>query len=209
MPRKKKSEVKKENKNISSIGYQGKVKVEIKNGKSVVSSKEYHNHGTKKMFEFICNALAGNFHSDQRPWQIKLFTVIGDPKKSDEKADDYTTWKFTNNTSISPYLPFAITPVVSSIGAETASVTYSFRIPYLFITADPGVKLYKIALYSSSASEEKPDTDKMALFGFVGKDEKSGKMVWDPIELNTDIADGANYSINIEWTITISNLTEA
>ena len=80
---KKKTKTSENNNQIASgvtttgIGYQGNLTVKLTNGKKVLSAKTYHNAGTKELFKFICNCLAGNFATSSRPCRIQLYGHAG------------------------------------------------------------------------------------------------------------------------------------
>ena len=75
------------------------------------------------------------------------------------------------------------------IGDNSGSVTYHFRIPFLALEGGATVK--RIGLYPNNISSEKDDL--CAYYDFPDGNE---------IEIPTD---GSNYTIIIEWKLTINN----
>lgn len=124
------------------IGYSGTVVINIKKGKTIISSRTVHNNGCVNLFKFIANCLKGDFLSSMRPCKICLFS-----RASTESASA-SDWNFTKDSAISPYI-YMTTAAVSTTIENTASVKYVFRIPYSQITG----KVAKIALYDSTPAD--------------------------------------------------------
>ena len=204
MARKKKTtstvEKEKATKSGMNVGYQGKLTVKINSGKTTISTKTYHNTGTYKMFKFLCDSLAGYDTAKSRPCQIRLFSATGA-----EKAELPNTWEYNDELVSSPFIavtstnisPKSVKDGSGKVITDAAEVTYTFKIPYAFLSKE----IYKAALYSTSVSSLKDD--KFAYFGFITND---ATPVWDPIILEDR---SGNYSLIIEWTIIISNLYNA
>ena len=68
------------------LEYNGNVKISIKAGKRILSSRTIHNNGTKNLFRFLSNCLAGDLRSDMLPRRIRLYTA-----KDSEDVTDETT----------------------------------------------------------------------------------------------------------------------
>lgn len=193
---------KKDNFEGMNIGYQGKIKVSIMCGKKVISSKVYHNRGTKKLFQFICEALAGNYRPGLRPMYIRAFT-----NDELEEAMLPDTYKFNEDLAVTPYIMYETTAFAGNGNAEdgesttdTYSVVYTFKIPYAFIS---GTKISKVALYPQNRSNA--NTDKCAFYGFVNPDTND----WDSIDLEQGDFLNGNFCIVMEWKMTLSNFTKS
>ena len=159
----------------NALSYVGDIHVKIVEDDKVYYENNFHNHGTKKLFNFFVDALVGNYTvaKSSRPCKIILF----------KKNDDGKT--FTKVSSAVYYDSTAL----PGIGDDSGSVTYHFRIPFLALEGGATVK--RIGLYPNIISNEKDD-----LCAYYDFPEGSG------IDIPTD---GNNYTIIIEWKLTINN----
>lgn len=177
----------------SAIGYNGNLSVLIKNGNRTISKKAYHNMGHVKLFQFICNCLAGTFTETARPCRIRLYKA-NNPNSFDASTEsDRSTW--TDGDVVSSFIYADTTTVPNAPGDGTTTnayqVTYHFRIPLAFIQDN----IYKVALYSQIGSAF---DDICASFFFTNSNETA----WDPIIISNL---RGNFSVIIEWTMTVSN----
>lgn len=180
----------------NSIAYQGTVKVSLMSGKKCLNTKTYYNTGCFKLFEFLCTTLGGNFNINSRPCQIMLFTST---------TDTPSTPLFSSSLSITPYIIQDTTAVLDRTNEANneCSIIYHFRIPYSFISeANGSASIYKAALYNINPSDT--DTSKYAYYLFTKT--TNGVTEWDPIVLQ-NLSTG-NYSIILEWKMTLSNKGE-
>lgn len=169
------------------LEYNGNVKISIKAGKRILSSRTIHNNGTKNLFRFLSNCLAGDLRSDMLPRRIRLYTA-----KDSEDVTDETTWDWSENTAISPYVYMASSAVAYT--DDTRSQTkYIFRVPYSHITGD---MIYKLALYAGTTADPKDDR-----YAYIIIKDESGS-AWDPISIDKNTR---KYAIEIEWILEISN----
>ena len=162
--------------NSNAFSYTGDIHVKVVEDDRIYYDNYFHNHGTKKLFNFFIGALIGNYTvaKSSRPCRIILF------KKNDDNTDTFT------KVSSAVYYDSTALP---SIGDDSGSVTYHFRIPFLALEGGTTVK--KIGLYPNIISSEENDLCAYYIFP-----ENEG------IEIPTD---GSNYTIIIEWTLTINN----
>ena len=162
--------------NSNAFSYTGDIHVKVVEDDRIYYDNYFHNHGTKKLFNFFIDALIGNYTvaKSSRPCRIILF------KKNDDNTDTFT------KVSSAVYYDSTALP---SIGDDSGSVTYHFRIPFLALEGGTTVK--KIGLYPNIISSEENDLCAYYIFP-----ENEG------IEIPTD---GSNYTIIIEWTLTINN----
>ena len=161
--------------NSNAFSYAGDIHVKIVEDDRVYYDNYFHNHGTKKLFNFFVDALVGNYTvaKSSRPCKIILF-------KGNNDGETYT------KVSNAVYYDSTALP---GIGDDSGSVTYHFRIPFLALESGAVVK--RIGLYPSSISSEIDDL--CAYYDFTDGNE---------IEIPTD---GSNYTIIIEWKLTINN----
>ena len=185
-------EVKKSKSN--ALSYAGDIHVKIVEDDRVYYENYFHNHGTKKLFNFFIDALIGNYTvaKSSRPCRIILFEQTkNDIFQEDIAADDTTTkvkfdWSREAKVSSAVYYDSTALP---GIDDNSGSVTYHFRIPFLALKGGATVK--KIGLYPNIISNEENDLCAYYIFP-----ENEG------IEIPTDVS---NYTIIIEWKLTINN----
>lgn len=174
----------------TNIGYQGKVTVSILRGNKVISRTKNHNTGHTKLFLFLCKALQGDFDTNLRPCRIALFTIK-------DENEQVTNPYWTPDTAITSKILNDTTAIVDP---AANSVTYHFRIPISYISiGNDKISVYKAALYGNNVTDEY-DKDKAATYLFADLKAKQ----WEPIIV--DMNKKGNYSIIIEWTMTISNM---
>ena len=161
--------------NSNAFSYNGDIHVKIVEDNRIYYENYFHNHGTKKLFNFFVDALVGNYTvaKSSRPCKIILF----------KKNDDGKTY-----TKVSNAVYYDSTAIPES-SKDYGSVTYHFRIPFLALEGGTTVK--RIGLYPNIISDEEEDL--CAYYEFTDGSE---------IEIPTD---GNNYTIIIEWKLTINN----
>lgn len=147
-----------------AIRYKGNIKVSTATAAGkIISSKTYHNSGTKKLSKFLCHCLAGDYAAidNMRPFKIGLFHV-------DEKA--ITPKDFENEANKNNYMK-VLTPIYISINKvadvtsklsesgdtiENYSTILHFLVPYSYITGSgAGNKINEMCLYSKSTTQPK------------------------------------------------------
>ena len=159
----------------NALSYVGDIHVKIVEDDRVYYENNFHNHGTKKLFNFFVDALIGNYTvaKSSRPCKIILF----------KKNDDGKTFTKVSNAV------YYDSTALPGIGDDSGSVTYHFRIPFLAL--EDGATVKRMGLYPNIISNEKDD-----LCAYYDFPEGSG------IDIPTD---GNNYTIIIEWKLTINN----
>ena len=159
----------------NALSYVGDIHVKIVEDDRVYYENNFHNHGTKKLFNFFIDALIGNYTvaKSSRPCKIILF----------KKNDDGKTFTKVSNAV------YYDSTALPGIGDDSGSVTYHFRIPFLALEGGTTVK--RIGLYPNIISNEEDDL--CAYYDFP-----DGKEIAIP-------TDGSNYTIIIEWKLTINN----
>lgn len=193
------------------LEYQGNVNFSIARGNKIISTKKYHNAGMPNLFKFLANCIAGNNNSQLRPTQIKLFKYPGAIVANAESPANFvwsTVWENSDPTlapfAVSPYVLYNTTPVIERKKltdndiAENVyyQITFHFRIPYTFIADNT---IHMVGFYPNNAADDA--TDVLAYYLFTTTD----KQRWDPLVISGDIN---NFSIIIDWTISIANKTE-
>lgn len=179
-----------------TLKYSGEVKVSLMKDNKVLSSKTYHNTGYPNLSKFICNALAGNYTAGARPCYVVLYN-----KGSTESA---TEPNYEASLLITPAVLNDTTAVVKSVAVgndvDHYTTTFHFRIPYAYLGANA---VYKAALVSSSFNHEYASASDELFASFPFTKTVEGVVDWDPI--NIDVTKAGNYSIIIQWVMTIAN----
>ncbi len=170
--------------NTQSIGYSGKISISIVNGKRVISKQNYHNEGRLELFRFLANCLAGNLVEGLRPIQIKFFKYPANTSFNWTEA----VWNDTSTApkAVSPFIIYDAMPIVkANETTNTCTVVFHFRVPLSYLTDDSNL----IGLYSSNSSDD------FNASAWVIPDQ--------PITLPENVVN--NYSLILEWTLSISN----
>lgn len=148
----------------SSLTYTGKIKVTLKKGDKVYTTKTFKNAGRWPLFRFFDHCLRGeyNFAEQYRPKFIDLFYIENAgivPSIGDGQADTTLYYFYNDNRmdriSLTSY-PYLTTPAITYInnvpeaGIGSCSVTYKFNIPFtqLATTDETGINL--ICLYGKA-----------------------------------------------------------
>lgn len=186
-------------KTTNTILYSGYVKISLvgPNGK-VLLQKESHNSGKSPLFEFLSYCLVGNYYSELRPCRIRLFT-----KGTNESI---STPRFDSDTCVSEAVLHEPGTQLNK-ESEAYQVTYHFKIPYAFISLDTtgsDAIIYKLALYSNKNSSESDLDSPSATYLFTNTAGTDWADAADAINL---AGLQSNYSIIVDWTMTIKDGT--
>ena len=182
---------------VDTISYQGSISVSVVNGNRLITKKKYHNKGMPNLFRFIANCLAGNKTESLRPTKIKLFNYKDAKDVLPNNFEWNTAWTTdTGPTVISPYIIYDATPVIEKDSKSDAyNVILHFRVPLSYIAGD---EINVIGLYPSNATNDYGDISAYYLMADLDKN------IWKPITIDTV---SANYSLIMEWELSISNIT--
>ena len=159
----------------NALSYTGDIHVKIVEDDRVYYDNYFHNNGTKKLFNFFIDALIGNYTVAKSSRPCKIILF--------KKNDDGKTF-----TKVSNAVYYDSTAVPGG-DDKSGSVTYHFRLPFLALEGGATVK--RIGLYPNIISNEEDDL--CAYYDFTDGNE---------IEIPTN---GNNYTIIIEWKLTINN----
>lgn len=182
----------------NTFNYVGDIHVKVVEDDRVYYENYFHNHGTKKLFNFFIDSLIGNYTvaKSSRPCKVILFKKTDkDIFPEDIAPDDHTTkvkfdWSSEAKVSNAVYYDSTALP---GVGDNSGSVIYHFRLP--FLTLEGGATVRKIGLYPSIISSEDMD---LCAYYLLPKAKQ--------IEIPTE---GGNYTIIIEWKLTINNADAA
>ena len=177
--------------NSNTFSYTGDIHIKVVEDDRIYYENYFHNHGTKKLFNFFVDALVGNYTvaKSSRPCKIILFKkTSSDVFQEDANEAKEVKFDWSREAKVSSAVYYDST-ALPSVGNNSGSVTYHFRIPFLALEGGTTVK--RIGLYPNIISNEEDDL--CAYYEFPDGNE---------IEIPTD---GSNYTIIIEWKLTINN----
>ena len=157
------------------LSYTGDIHVKIVEDDRVYYDNYFHNNGTKKLFNFFVDALVGNYTVAKSSRPCKIILF--------KENDDGKTF-----TKVSNAVYYDSTAIPGG-DDKSSSVTYHFRLPFLALESGTTVK--KIGLYPNIISNEETD---LCAYHILPEGSE--------IEIPTD---GNNYTIIIEWKLTINN----
>ncbi len=194
------------------ISYQGTIALAVRHGNRTLYTREYHNSGLPNLFKFLALALAGNASLATRPVKIRLYNYA--PAEEDPESTAYVSpnnFKWSNSfvgnvkpDPASPFIQYDTTPVIKKV-ADVENPTdddyhyetiFHFRIPFSYISMN---RIHLIALFPNNATDDQLDAS--AYYKLVDDEDTN---TWKPMVFD-DVA--GNYSIIIEWTLSLANKT--
>ena len=181
-----------------NLNYTGDIHIQVLNDNRIYYDRYLHNHGMPKLFKFIVTCLSGNFSNakSEIPCKIILFKKLDTeifPSEVNENNQETIIWSLETKVSDAIYYDSTATPDISDNGG---SIEYHFRIPFLALTS--GVTVKKIGLDPNliTDTDYKQDLYAYYLFDKIGNETDPGIVI---------PADGSNYTIIINWKLTINN----
>lgn len=177
----------------SSLNYKGEVKVDILDGKRIISSRKIKNNGKISLFIFLAQCLTGKYNMAElnRPCYVQLFSVDPDTPEAD-LFNLQTEWEqktFPINMSTSPTIDY------NSSDTEYAQGAFKFIIPFSQIIDKDNLNLLVLKSQKNVASE---DQKEVCAYIYLNDPNRS------PL-IPDELADDDRYNIFIEWTLSISN----
>ena len=177
----------------NNLSYKGTVRVSVQKDNKIISTKTYHNQGTKYLYEFLCYCLVGNFErvKNKKPFKIKLFDNSSQP----EAPTPATEVSSEASTFISIDQKGEVLPELDENDNITNyKAVLHFLIPYAFIAK---TEIKQICLYSSEAT----DNDAYSAIYYLTKT-VDGNVDWDPIKITNSSA--STYNLIIEWELSFN-----
>lgn len=174
--------------NNNTFNYSGDITLKILDGNRVISTKEYHNTGTQKLFNFFGSCLRGEFRAAKsaRPCRVVLFEAGTGEAKDSVPTAEY--WNADKKASTAVY--YDSTPVVlDNEDGNGTTVQYHFRLPFLSLRS--GAIVTKIGLYPNIVSNY---VDDICAYYYLDQENY----------INIPLR-GGNYTIVIDWKLTIKN----
>lgn len=193
--------VKKVNTN-NTLSYSGEVTLKVCDGARVLSTKKFHNAGTKYLARFLCLCLSGNYNSADniRPFKIKIYY---NKNKDAETAQNNLENSIPCMGSFMSMdkLPF-VNDIVDNTGSKIIgySTTLHFLIPYTYIQADYVNAIpNQLCLYGMNRKTSADNKKYCASVLLTEINSATGKKEWAPIEVPATSRN--NYNLIIEWTM--------
>ena len=182
--------------NSDCARYTGTVTIASYLGDRLIQKESHHNKGLNTLFEFMSNCLQGNWYEAKykRPCKLVMLQTadqelspndISSPSNSsaiDREGKHFWSSKYAvcNPTMYD-------TAATTTTDAESSSVTYHFRVPFLSLVG--GSKIKKLMLLPPQATNYQ--TEACAYY------------VLDT-EIEVPVV-GANFTVIVDWTLTFSN----
>lgn len=187
------NKVEKTSNNVSALKYSGDICVKILDNERVLETRNYHNTGCTKLFDFLADCLTGNFTGakDKRPCRIVLFENDLDHPTYilEDGKNKFQINSFNESCRVSTKVFYDSTPA-PQISDGKASITYHFRIPFLCLTG--GKKVTKLGLFTNLIS-----------YGY--QNDLCAYYILDDEEAIAIPEAGGNFTIIIDWKLSIQN----
>lgn len=176
-----------------SVGYKGKVEIEIRDGDRLVSRKVIKNRGKWPLFLFFANCLGGKYKDaeTQRPTHVQLFNV------SDTDEEELfaigTTWSkrtYPVKSQTSPKVDYEAEG--SAETPESAWGILKFTVPFTLITDKQDINLMVLKSKSTIAMSDKD------VCAYIIITDEGGLI---PAELY----DSEKYTLFINWTLSMQD----
>lgn len=220
-----------------TIQYEGNIEVKVLRNKKVIRERKFKNNGRWPLFLHLVHSLAGNYAEAEkyRPLFITIYSIpysatsgkipeiIDDATSKDQKnkIDYYAKAENIKCGAPGTYMTTPEIKYVEDKGIGTASITYSFLVPFSSLiftpaSADWVAAGYKvdpfnlICLYcknnywgrGSAESEEDTYQNPSAFFFIEDSVDKTKLGSLLPNDIN---ASSNEYSLQINWTLNFSN----
>lgn len=195
------------NKQNSSIGYEGKVKVEIKYGNKTLKKSNFHNTGLLPLFNCLAKNIVGNYSEAEnlRPKYIRIFT-IGNSGEPVPEFESFTELEEKNTTHLSSLTTIIYTgePNITE-ASEGVKVQFKFLIPFTQLSFFNNLNM--IALYCQQYKTELTNADAYIIVS--NKNQETGEEVLSDLLANTSVpsqAEANKYNLFIEWDMIFKNI---
>lgn len=172
--------------------YNGDIKIKLLDGDRIYSEKNYHNNGTIKLFNFFMDCLIGNYNvaKSSRPCRLVLFKKDREDNPAEHIIYKHPDW--SDETRISTKIYYDnVKPVAAD--EDGGSIIFHFRVPFIALNA--GETIWKLGLYPEYISSF--ENDLCAFYVFKSEN--------DLIDIPMS---GGNFTIVIDWKLTITNGNE-
>lgn len=219
-----------------TIQYEGNIEVKVLRNKKVIRERKFKNNGRWPLFLHLVHSLAGNYAEAEkyRPLFITIYSIPYSassgkiPEIKNGSSDEHNQIGYyakAENIKCGAPGTYMTTPEVEYVedkGIGTASITYSFLVPFsslIFTPASGGWEAYYdvnpfnlICLYCKnnywgrgSTETEKDTYQNPSAFFFIEDSEDKTKTKLGSLLPKNIKASSNEYSLQINWTLNFSN----
>lgn len=208
-----------------SFSYNGKLNIKLEKNGLILDDKVFYNHGSLQLFDYLVKCLGGKAISaeSKRPTMLQGFLYEDGREqvltKDKIKQALKNPMAQKNNSTDEQIAGITVTPATTRVAynelprysynegkrtsaesdngilEDAASVTYHFRIPAVYITAN---KINMFCLYYTTAEL----INFSACFLLTKEDDQGNPIDWDWLDFSDQ---NDNYNLIIDWTLTIKN----
>jgi hypothetical protein len=182
--------------NSDCAQYTGTVTIASYEGDRLIQKETHHNAGLKNLFEFMSSCLQGNWYEARFKRPCKLVMLRAGDGESSEITLPTNMLALDNKERHYWSSYYAVcspvmydTAATATNSAESSSVTYHFRVPFLSLVG--GSQIKKLLLLPPQATNYQ--TDACAYF------------ILDTAIQVPEFS--ANFTVIIDWTLTFNNST--
>ena len=203
---------------VNSFAYTGKINVSLKRGNKTCFSKQFKNKGRWPLFHFLNVCLSGNYSSADafRPryinafgnqeWEGKVEPVIDDSGTPGTTMIDYFNLNTKKTVSSIPYLSIPdVETIRENVQIGSSFIKYKFNIPFSQIVDKEHINAFALYAAPINNSGDLNKIEQPCVFFFL-KDENNN--VINLLNINPEdpiIPDSEEYSIYIEWKLSVGN----
>ena len=180
--------------NHDKISYTGTVRVSVQKDNKIISTRVYHNKGTKYLYEFLCYCLSGSYDrvKNKKPFKIKLYNLAGTEYHTDLEPNVDGSAEATTFVSIDQKGEVLPTEKDDDNQPINYKTVLHFLIPYAFIAQD---EIHQICLYGANATRN----DEYAAYYFLTNEAGDD---WEPIRITNTTSSA--YNLIIEWELSFN-----
>lgn len=192
----------KTNTSLQSLEYSGRVKISLMSNKQVLTTKEYHNHGTQLLFKYLAEALAGKLNSNLPPQKLALYTFSSQSAVESTSPASFS-WEDASVllTPMTSMITYTSAPEVRPYGENGYQTVIQFVVPYSRMINPAENPAYVLGLFPAMAKSASMDLE-MALASFCLADPDS--LTWEPILFEDAFT---TYNLLVEWALLVTNHT--
>lgn len=191
-----------------SIGYEGKVTIQLRKGKKIIGKKILHNEGNLPLFQFLASCVKGSYSNVEslRPKFIKIFTIgnAEDELPLYDSFNELVNKETTNLISLNFPLYSSEPKIVDDAPNNKSSVTFKFIIPFTQLSQYENLNM--IALYSQYYfNTDENASAYIIITKMSGENEVLGDIIEEIGLTSITNADANLYNLFIEWTMSFKN----
>jgi len=175
-----------------NITYHGRVSLKIRNADgTVIKQIKYKNKGCEPLFRFVAYAFAGEYANAEaiRPFKLRLFNY--NSANVPEGAPDVENMK--------PITGYMSINKPAKVVSSTTTVLH-FLVPYAFLDTNDSQEINLICLYGI---DRKDLSNNGGYCAYIYLTDPDNPDQFKPLEINDNQKE--NYSLSIEWELSVDN----